>query len=184
MSLGSAPLPCSVRTELWRRRYSAAVFHDRPAAETERKWFGSTRNPGDDVVVAALTSEQRMGASGEYVAPAGRNRAIPRLAAWLARNCVPTRMRPRKPFLHGHEIADLKRRTQTLEREVARLRKGSIKSLAVPPSEDGPALRFRAEGFAQHRKRLGLSAREGRSALGRVIALCLEVGKRPSQAAR
>lgn len=61
---------------------------------------------------------------------------------------------------YRHEIADLKRRMQTLEREVARLGKGSNKTLSAPLSEDGPALRFRAEGFAQHRKRLGLSARQ------------------------
>lgn len=59
---------------------------------------------------------------------------------------------------YRHEIADLKRRMQSLEREVVRLRNGNAKR------EDrgaGPVnLRFRPEGFAQHRKRLGLSARE------------------------
>lgn len=61
---------------------------------------------------------------------------------------------------YRHEIAEIKRRMQSLEREVARLRKGSTKPAAVPASEEGPSLRFRAAGFAQHRKRLGLSARE------------------------
>lgn len=57
------------------------------------------------------------------------------------------------------EIAALKRRMETLERQQKRGAK-------LPPSKqpdefDGDVqLRFRADGFAQHRKRLGLSARE------------------------
>jgi DNA-binding transcriptional regulator YiaG len=61
---------------------------------------------------------------------------------------------------HRHEIAELKRRMQSLERELARLRKADGKAGTKVASEERPNLRFRAEGFAQHRKRLGLSARE------------------------
>lgn len=61
---------------------------------------------------------------------------------------------------HRHEIADLKRRMQSLEREVARLRTGKAHAAPAQTSENGPSLRFRPDGFVQHRKRLGLSARE------------------------
>ena len=43
---------------------------------------------------------------------------------------------------------------------MAKLRSGAAKPEAEPRSEDGPSLRFRPAGFAQHRQRLGLSARE------------------------
>src|SRR5690606_7878335 len=57
------------------------------------------------------------------------------------------------------EIAALKRRIETLERQQKKVVK------AMPPKTHGdyPAdtsLRFRAAGFAQHRKRLGLSAKD------------------------
>lgn len=61
---------------------------------------------------------------------------------------------------YRHEIAQLKRRMHSLEREVAQLRRGTRHAPPATASEGGPSLRFRAEGFAQHRKRLGLSARE------------------------
>lgn len=57
------------------------------------------------------------------------------------------------------EIAALKRRVSELERDA----KHSARRERAPApdiSEDGAGLRFRAEGFAQHRRRLGLSARE------------------------
>jgi DNA-binding transcriptional regulator YiaG len=59
-----------------------------------------------------------------------------------------------------HEIAALKRRMQSLERELARLCKQSGNANAKEAADEAPNLRFRPEGFAQHRQRLGLSARE------------------------
>lgn len=61
---------------------------------------------------------------------------------------------------HRKQIADLKRQLLALRREVASLRKHQVKSTELKSQDSGPSLRFRAEGFAQHRKRLGLSARE------------------------
>lgn len=61
---------------------------------------------------------------------------------------------------YRHEIAELKRRMQSLEREVIRLRRGSSRPDTISTPDETSGLRFRAEGFAQHRKRLGLSARE------------------------
>jgi DNA-binding transcriptional regulator YiaG len=58
------------------------------------------------------------------------------------------------------QISELKKQLQALQREVAVLRKRHV--TAAPADSAGPAsgLRFRASGFAQHRQRLGLSARE------------------------
>lgn len=59
------------------------------------------------------------------------------------------------------EIAALKRRVTDLERGQKRVVK--VVAKAKPHEEDNQEdanLRFRAAGFAQHRKRLGLSARE------------------------
>ena len=63
---------------------------------------------------------------------------------------------------YRHEIAALKRRLQALEKEVGRLRKqdGKSKPARAEPVDATPALRFRAGGFAMHRQRLGLSAKE------------------------
>jgi DNA-binding XRE family transcriptional regulator len=58
---------------------------------------------------------------------------------------------------YRHQIADLKRRMHALEREVATLRKRQGVPVA---SEESHSIRFRPDGFAAHRKRLGLSARE------------------------
>lgn len=57
------------------------------------------------------------------------------------------------------EIAKLKRRVDQLESQA---KKSSRASAAKPQEDDSQdaSLRFRAAGFAQHRKRLGLSARE------------------------
>lgn len=63
------------------------------------------------------------------------------------------------------EIASLKRRVQALEAAIKHLSKGQSKSsksptpdaaTTAPPNEGG--LRFRAQGMAANRKRLGLSA--------------------------
>jgi len=59
------------------------------------------------------------------------------------------------------DIAALKRRIESLERQQRKVVK--VVSKAAPEKEaarDDTNLRFRAVGFAQHRKRLGLSARE------------------------
>lgn len=57
------------------------------------------------------------------------------------------------------EIAALKRRMETLERQQKKVAKAVPQEPPEEP-EDEMHLRFRALGFAQHRKRLGLSARE------------------------
>lgn len=62
---------------------------------------------------------------------------------------------------YRHQIADLKRRLKSLEGQVSRLRKQSIKPSPMQrEDEQGSGLRFRADGFASHRQRLGLSAKE------------------------
>ena len=63
------------------------------------------------------------------------------------------------------DIAALRRRLQELERAVARLGKVSAKSSARSSAPDAqataaPSLRFRVAGFANLRKKLGLSAAE------------------------
>lgn len=60
------------------------------------------------------------------------------------------------------EIAALKRRVADLERGQKRVSKVVAKSRPEADANEGQDinLRFRAAGFAQHRKRLGLSARE------------------------
>lgn len=58
------------------------------------------------------------------------------------------------------QLADLKRRVETLEKQVRRLAKKPVNVATAEDQEDGPNLRFRAAGFAQHRQRLGLSAKD------------------------
>jgi DNA-binding transcriptional regulator YiaG len=55
------------------------------------------------------------------------------------------------------EIAALKRRVQTLERQASRATKVSVPA-AYDAEEAGKTLRFRPDGLKQHRQRLGLSA--------------------------
>ena len=79
------------------------------------------------------------------------------------------------------EIAALKRRVELLERQQKRSTKAPS---AAPPQEDGQqdsVHRWRASGFAQHRKRLGLSAAEAGRLLG---ASALSVYKWESGQAR
>lgn len=68
------------------------------------------------------------------------------------------------------EMAALKRRVATLEALVKRLARGTPatrKTAAAPQSEEaGPALRFRAGGFASLRKKLDLSAHDMARLLG------------------
>lgn len=73
------------------------------------------------------------------------------------------------------QIADLKRRMQALEKQVARQGKASSrgaasKAAASEPVDDGDTgsnLRFSAKGLATHRKRLGLSA----AALAKILGV-------------
>ncbi len=58
------------------------------------------------------------------------------------------------------EIAALKRRIADQERLLARLRKHSRPAAIPAPAADSPKLRFRSEGFASLRKKLGVSAAE------------------------
>lgn len=60
-----------------------------------------------------------------------------------------------------HQLAELKRLIQAQGREIARMRKqGGKPATAEDKEEESPILRFRPEGFAKHRQRLGLSAKE------------------------
>lgn len=62
---------------------------------------------------------------------------------------------------YRHQIAEMKRRMLALEREVSRLRRGVAPAThTVSDPHSGSSLRFRPAGFAKHRQRLGLSARE------------------------
>ena len=60
------------------------------------------------------------------------------------------------------QIAQLKRRMQTLEQQVRRQSRGAGRAAATaaeaPDQDSGPTLRFSAKGLATQRKRLGLSA--------------------------
>jgi DNA-binding XRE family transcriptional regulator len=63
------------------------------------------------------------------------------------------------------EIAALKRRVEQLERQ----QKRTVKAISAAPQEapDGETMhRWRAAGFAQHRKRLGLSAADAGKLIG------------------
>ncbi len=61
---------------------------------------------------------------------------------------------------HRSEIAALKRRLADQERLLSRLRKNSRPAAPPAPATDSPKLRFRSEGFASLRKKLGVSAAE------------------------
>jgi DNA-binding transcriptional regulator YiaG len=57
------------------------------------------------------------------------------------------------------QIAQLKRRVQTLEQQVKRVGRSAGRAQAAAPAEEGSSsLRFSAKGFAAQRRRLGLSA--------------------------
>jgi DNA-binding transcriptional regulator YiaG len=58
------------------------------------------------------------------------------------------------------QISELKKQLQSLQREFAMLRKQHAAAAPAENAEPPFGLRFRASGFAQHRQRLGLSARE------------------------
>lgn len=67
------------------------------------------------------------------------------------------------------EIAALKREVRDQQRIISRLGKGSTRVAAVqtPEEDDSPKLRFRANGFAALRQKLGLSAAE----MGKLIGV-------------
>lgn len=60
---------------------------------------------------------------------------------------------------YRHQMAEMKRRIDQLERQQKRVAQ-AIPTKAPEEESSDTTLRFRAAGFAQHRKRLGLSARE------------------------
>ena len=68
---------------------------------------------------------------------------------------------------YRREIAALKREVAALQRDASRRRDVKPASAAAVQEEPaGPALRFRAKGFAAHRRRLGLSAAQAGALLG------------------
>lgn len=68
------------------------------------------------------------------------------------------------------EIAALKRRIAEQDRLIAKLRKGKHAETAIPQEEEGSKLRFRADGFASLRKKLGLSAAD----MGKLLGVSLQ----------
>jgi DNA-binding transcriptional regulator YiaG len=69
---------------------------------------------------------------------------------------------------HRSQVAELKRRLQSLEQQVKRLaRAASRPAKAQPEVEQGGKIRFSAKGFAAQRQRLGLSA----AALARLLGV-------------
>lgn len=67
------------------------------------------------------------------------------------------------------DIAALKRRMVEQDRLIAQLRKGKPANTAKD-AEDSPSLRFRADGFANLRKKLGLSAAD----MGKLLGVSLQ----------
>jgi DNA-binding transcriptional regulator YiaG len=68
------------------------------------------------------------------------------------------------------DIAALKRRVAEQERLIAKLRKEKPVAVSFDPVEAGPQLRFRADGFATLRKKLGLSAAD----MGKLLGVSLQ----------
>lgn len=61
---------------------------------------------------------------------------------------------------YRRQMVDLKRRVEAMEKQIRRLAKAPVNVASAEHQEDAPNLRFRASGFAQHRQRLGLSAKD------------------------
>lgn len=80
----------------------------------------------------------------------------------LARKALRSETEPLKKAnaRYRSEIAALKRRIDTLEREQKRSSRTPGRQVAEEAGAGDMNLRFRASGFAAHRQRLGLSARE------------------------
>lgn len=70
---------------------------------------------------------------------------------------------------HRSDIAKLKRELAAQEKKIVRLGK-STPSAVSASSDDNPKLRFRASGFANLRKKLGLSAAE----MGKILNVSLQ----------
>ncbi|MBX9872072.1 MAG: helix-turn-helix domain-containing protein [Burkholderiaceae bacterium] len=68
------------------------------------------------------------------------------------------------------DIAALKRRIAEQDRLITKLRKNKPVAKAVEQEEEGPQLRFRADGFASLRKKLGLSAAD----MGKLLGVSLQ----------
>lgn len=67
---------------------------------------------------------------------------------------------------YRNQISTLKRRVDTLERQVNRSAKSRPIEVAETDDDEAPALRFRPDGLAKHRKRLGLSAADAGKLMG------------------
>jgi len=85
----------------------------------------------------------------------------------LARKELKANTESLKKAVSGYrsEIASLKRRIDTLERQAKKTAKASS-AMPVEGADSDTAYRWRAAGFAQHRKRLGLSAADTGRLLG------------------
>lgn len=68
------------------------------------------------------------------------------------------------------DIAALKRRAAEQDRLIAKLRKEKPAAVSSDTAEAGPQLRFRADGFASLRKKLGLSAAD----MGKLLGVSLQ----------
>lgn len=68
------------------------------------------------------------------------------------------------------DIAALKRRLTEQERVIAKLRKDKPAAAANDKAEEASQLRFRADGFASLRKKLGLSAAD----MGKLLGVSLQ----------
>lgn len=68
------------------------------------------------------------------------------------------------------DIAALKRRIAEQDRVISRLRKSKPAIETSKTSEEGTQLRFRADGFASLRKKLGLSAAD----MGKLLGVSLQ----------
>lgn len=64
------------------------------------------------------------------------------------------------------EIAALKRRVETLERQAKRTQRVVSQAVAAEPDDEPSNLRFRPDGLKKHRERLGLSANDVAKILG------------------
>lgn len=65
------------------------------------------------------------------------------------------------------QIAQLKRRMDSLERQLKAVNKAGARAASPPAeNEEGPTLRFRPDGLRKHRERLGLSAADVAKILG------------------
>ena len=84
---------------------------------------------------------------------------------------VETQALKRASAQYRTDIAGLKRRIADQDRLISKLRNGKQPAAeATEAAEDGPQLRFRADGFATLRKKLGLSAAD----MGKLLGVSLQ----------